>query len=105
MEPWERCLPLDREKIVARYLVPIYINTNGRGERAICYRAGADGGADREAAAESAEGAGGVLRSNAGRPAGGIVLHALDGKCAFGPETLVQVAAMKKIYRLDLDAT
>ena len=35
----------------------------------------------------------------------GIVLHALDGKCAFGPETLVQVAAMKKIYRLDLDAT
>ncbi len=35
----------------------------------------------------------------------GIVLHALDGKCAFGPETLAQVAAMKKIYGLDLDAT
>src|SRR5271154_5565278 len=27
----------------------------------------------------------------------GIVLHALDGKCAFKPETLAQVAAMKKI--------
>jgi hypothetical protein len=35
----------------------------------------------------------------------GIVLHALEGKCAFGPETLAQVAAMKKIYGLDLDAT
>jgi len=34
----------------------------------------------------------------------GIVLHALEGKCAFGPETLAQVAAMKKIYGLDLDA-
>ena len=35
----------------------------------------------------------------------GIVLHALEGKCAFGPETLAQVAALKKVYGLDLDAT
>jgi hypothetical protein len=35
----------------------------------------------------------------------GIVLHALEGKCAFGPETLAQAAALKKIYRLDLDAS
>jgi hypothetical protein len=35
----------------------------------------------------------------------GIVLHALDGKCALGPETLTQVAALKKIYGLDLDAS
>ena len=35
----------------------------------------------------------------------GIVLHALEGKCAFGAETLEQVAALKKIYVLDLDAT
>jgi hypothetical protein len=35
----------------------------------------------------------------------GIVLHALEGKCAFGPETLTQVAALKKIYGLDLDAS
>jgi hypothetical protein len=35
----------------------------------------------------------------------GIVLHALEGKCAFGPDTLAQVEAMKKIYGLDLGAT
>ena len=35
----------------------------------------------------------------------GIVLHALEGKCAFGPETLRQIEAIKKIYGLDLDAT
>ena len=35
----------------------------------------------------------------------GIVLHALEGKCAFGPETLTQIEAIRKIYRLDLDAT
>jgi hypothetical protein len=35
----------------------------------------------------------------------GIVLHALEGKCAFGPETLAQIAALRKIYRLDLDAS
>ena len=34
----------------------------------------------------------------------GIVLHALEGKCALSPETLEQVAALKKIYGLDLDA-
>ena len=34
----------------------------------------------------------------------GIVLHALEGKCALGPETLIQVAALKKIYGLDLTA-
>ena len=35
----------------------------------------------------------------------GILLHALEGKCAFGPETLRQIEAMRKIYGLDLDAT
>ena len=35
----------------------------------------------------------------------GIVLHALEGKCAFGPETLKQIEAIRKIYGLDLDAT
>jgi hypothetical protein len=35
----------------------------------------------------------------------GIVLHALEGKCALSPETLVQVTALKKIYGLDLDAS
>ena len=34
----------------------------------------------------------------------GIVLHALEGKCALGPETLIQVAALKKVYGLDLTA-
>jgi hypothetical protein len=34
----------------------------------------------------------------------GIVLHALEGKCALGAETLVQVGALKKIYGLDLTA-
>jgi hypothetical protein len=34
----------------------------------------------------------------------GIVLHALEGKCALGEQTLLQVAALKKIYGLDLDA-
>jgi hypothetical protein len=35
----------------------------------------------------------------------GIVLHAFDGKCAFEPATLKRIAALKKIYGLDLDAT
>jgi hypothetical protein len=35
----------------------------------------------------------------------GIVLHALEGKCAFGPETLAKIEAIRKIYGLDLDAT
>lgn len=34
----------------------------------------------------------------------GILLHALEGKCALSPQTLVQVAALKNIYGLDLDA-
>jgi hypothetical protein len=34
----------------------------------------------------------------------GIVLHALEGRCALGPETLIQVVALKKIYGLDLTA-
>jgi hypothetical protein len=35
----------------------------------------------------------------------GIVLHAFDGKAPFGPETLEQIAALKRVYRLDLDAS
>ena len=34
----------------------------------------------------------------------GIVLHAFEGKCAFGPESLERIAELKKIYDLDLDA-
>src|SRR4051812_18672031 len=35
----------------------------------------------------------------------GIVLHAFDGGCAFGPESLQRVADLKRIYHLDLDAS
>ena len=34
----------------------------------------------------------------------GIVLHAFDGKCAFGEESLKVIADLKKVYKLDLDA-
>ena len=34
----------------------------------------------------------------------GIVLHAFDGKCAFGPESLQCIADLKQIYGLDLDS-
>lgn len=34
----------------------------------------------------------------------GIVLHAFEGKCPFGPDSLARVADLKRIYRLDLDA-
>jgi len=34
----------------------------------------------------------------------GIVLHAFDGKAAFGPETLRKIGELKKVYELDLDA-
>jgi hypothetical protein len=34
----------------------------------------------------------------------GIVLHALEGKCALSRETLVQVEALRNIYGLDLNA-
>ena len=34
----------------------------------------------------------------------GIVLHAFEGQHAFGPQTLAQIAELKKIYGLDLSA-
>lgn len=34
----------------------------------------------------------------------GIVLHAFDGKCPFGAESLQRIAEFKKIYHLDLDS-
>src|SRR5262245_39242098 len=35
----------------------------------------------------------------------GIVLHAFDGKAPFSPETLTQIAELKKVYGLDLDSS
>lgn len=35
----------------------------------------------------------------------GIVLHAFDGKCAFGQESLRRIAELKKFYGLELDAS
>jgi hypothetical protein len=35
----------------------------------------------------------------------GIVLHAFDGKGPFAPETLRQIAELKRIYGLDLDSS
>ena len=34
----------------------------------------------------------------------GIVLHAFDGKCAFGAENLKRIEELKAIYHLDLDS-
>ncbi len=34
----------------------------------------------------------------------GIVLHAFEGKPAFGPETLAKIAALRDVYGLTLDA-
>jgi hypothetical protein len=34
----------------------------------------------------------------------GVVLHAFDGKCAFGTESLKLIKRLKDIYHLDLDA-
>ena len=34
----------------------------------------------------------------------GIVLHAFDGKCPFGRDTLGRIAELKKVYGLDLGA-
>ena len=34
----------------------------------------------------------------------GIVLHAFEGQCAFGPDTLARIADLKRVYDLDLDA-
>jgi hypothetical protein len=34
----------------------------------------------------------------------GIVLHAFDGKCPFGAESLRRIKELKKFYELDLDS-
>jgi hypothetical protein len=34
----------------------------------------------------------------------GIVLHAFDGKCPFGAESLKRISDLKKFYQLDLDS-
>lgn len=34
----------------------------------------------------------------------GIVLHAFDGKSAFGPDTLAKIEALRDVYGLDLTA-
>jgi len=34
----------------------------------------------------------------------GIVLHAFDGKCAFGTDNLRRIQDLKKFYGLDLDS-
>jgi predicted DNA-binding ribbon-helix-helix protein len=34
----------------------------------------------------------------------GIVLHAFEGAAPFGAESLARIAALKQVYRLDLDA-
>jgi len=35
----------------------------------------------------------------------GIVLHAFEGRAPFGEESLARIADLKRIYRLDLDAS
>lgn len=35
----------------------------------------------------------------------GIVLHAFEGKTAFGPASLQRIAELKRIYGLELDAS
>ena len=35
----------------------------------------------------------------------GIVLHAFEGKCAFGAENLKLIGELKGIYHLDLDSS
>lgn len=35
----------------------------------------------------------------------GIVLHAFEGKCPFGEESLAKIAALREVYSLDLDAS
>jgi hypothetical protein len=34
----------------------------------------------------------------------GIVLHAFEGAAPFGPESMAKIAALKKVYGLDLKA-
>ena len=35
----------------------------------------------------------------------GIVLHAFEGKCPFGPEAIEKIGRLKEIYGLDLKAS
>lgn len=35
----------------------------------------------------------------------GIVLHAFEGECPFGEESLAKIAALREVYGLDLDAS
>lgn len=35
----------------------------------------------------------------------GVVLHAFDGKCAFSKDSLRVVTQLKKLYKLELDAS
>lgn len=35
----------------------------------------------------------------------GIVLHAFEGRTPFGPETLAQIAQLRAVYQLELDAS
>lgn len=35
----------------------------------------------------------------------GIVLHAFEGRCAFRDESLGRIGELKRIYKLDLDAS
>jgi hypothetical protein len=35
----------------------------------------------------------------------GIVLHAFEGKVPFGKETLQQIQELKRVFKLDLDAS
>jgi len=35
----------------------------------------------------------------------GVVLHSFDGKTPFGEATLAVIADLKKVYKLDLDAS
>jgi hypothetical protein len=35
----------------------------------------------------------------------GIVLHAFEGKCAFGKPTLKQIEELRRVYKLDLDSS
>jgi hypothetical protein len=35
----------------------------------------------------------------------GIVLHAFEGRCAFGPDTLARIDDLRRVYRLDLAAS
>src|SRR6266516_2908826 len=35
----------------------------------------------------------------------GIVLHAFDGQCPFGEESLRRIADLKRIYKLDRDSS